>query len=78
VTRKLGGQRDGECRERLRETVGQLILCAPAVPEALAALGVPLITTNYDGLLEQVTWRGGTVSTGLRISSVLAGVATIV
>ncbi|MGH8906507.1 MAG: HEAT repeat domain-containing protein, partial [Egibacteraceae bacterium] len=65
VTSKLGGREAGEYRLWLRETVGQLELRDPAVPEALAGLGIPLVTTNYDGLLEQVTgldpvtWRDG-------------------
>lgn len=44
----------------LRETLGEL---KPTQPEVLGALGVPLATTNYDGLLEHAlclqgaTWR---------------------
>ncbi|MGH8887002.1 MAG: SIR2 family protein [Egibacteraceae bacterium] len=76
VTRKLGGRRGGEYRRWLRETVGALELRHSAAPEALAGLGVPLVTTNYDGLLagmtglEAVTWRDGP-----RVQQVLRGEA---
>lgn len=65
VTRRLGGSRGGEYHRWLSETVGRLKVVDPAVPEALACLGVPLVTTNYDDLLEGVTglpfatWRDG-------------------
>ncbi|MGH8898515.1 MAG: SIR2 family protein [Egibacteraceae bacterium] len=74
VTRKLGGRRGGEYRRWLRETVGSLDLPHSAMPSAVAGLGVPLVTTNYDGLLEQVTdldpvtWRDGP-----RVQRVLRG-----
>lgn len=41
----------------LTETVGALTPEEPRVPLALGALGVPLLTTNYDDLLEQVLHR---------------------
>ncbi len=65
VTYRLGGRRSGEYRRWLRETVGQLELRDLAVPEAIARLGSPIVTTNYDDFLEQVTgldpvtWRDG-------------------
>jgi plastocyanin len=65
ITRRLGGPDGGEYRRWLEQSVGQLTVTHPEVPEALGALGVPLATTNYDGLLEQatglpaVTWRQG-------------------
>ncbi|MGH8901293.1 MAG: HEAT repeat domain-containing protein [Egibacteraceae bacterium] len=74
VTRKLGGRQGGEYRRWLRETVGSLELRHSAVPECLARLGVPLVTTNYDGLLTEVTgldpvtWRDGS-----RVQRVLRG-----
>ena len=58
VTLKLGGRRGGEYRRWLHETVGRLEVVDPSVPEALAALNTPLVTTNYDGLLERATGRG--------------------
>ncbi len=65
VSESLGGRDDGEYARWLRETVGSLQLRDASVLEALVALGVPIATTNYDGLLEQVsgwervTWRDG-------------------
>jgi tetratricopeptide (TPR) repeat protein len=62
---RLGGRNGGEYRRWLRETVGTLRATDRAVLEALNELGVPLATTNYDGLIEEVTglpsvtWRDG-------------------
>lgn len=47
--------RVGDFAEWLRRTVGALRVRNKDVPEALAALGLPLLTTNYDDILEQVT-----------------------
>jgi len=50
-------------KDWLRETLGELKPIQPEVLYALGALGVPLATTNYDGLLEHAlglqgaTWR---------------------
>lgn len=52
---KLGAPGDGRYRTWLRETVGSLPLQDRSVLEALHALGVPIATTNYDGLIETVT-----------------------
>ncbi|EYF02638.1 SIR2 family NAD-dependent protein deacylase [Chondromyces apiculatus] len=63
VTRKLGGPGGGEFARWLRETVGALRIRHPQVPAALHALGIPLLTTNYDDILEEatglppITWR---------------------
>jgi hypothetical protein len=65
ITRRLGGPGGGDYRNWLAQSVGQLTTAHPEVPDALAGLGMPLATTNYDGLLEQasglpaVTWREG-------------------
>jgi hypothetical protein len=74
ITRRLGGPGGGEYLNWLEQSVGQLIVTRPELLEALAGLGVPLATTNYDGLLEQatdlpaVTWRDG-----VRVEQVLRG-----
>lgn len=67
VTEKMGGRQGGEYRRWLRETLGTLVVTNPSVPRALVELGIPIATTNYDGLLEAaidgygtVTWRDGT------------------
>lgn len=63
VARKLGAPRGGDYASFLRETAGSLRISDPAVPSAICALGIPLATTNYDGILEEasgldpVTWR---------------------
>jgi tetratricopeptide (TPR) repeat protein len=65
ITRRLAGPGGGEYRRWLEQSVGQVTATRPEVLEALAALGIPLATTNYNGLLEQatglptVTWRDG-------------------
>jgi class 3 adenylate cyclase/tetratricopeptide (TPR) repeat protein len=63
LTRRLGGPAGGEFGRWLAGSIGKLRVTKPAVLEGLAALRVPLATTNYDGLLEAgtgrsaVTWR---------------------
>jgi hypothetical protein len=54
ITRKLTSH-GGEYRRWLKDTVGGLTVRSGEVVEALKALRVPLVTTNYDGLLEEVT-----------------------
>lgn len=54
IARKLDG---GEFRRWLRETIGELRALNPEVITAITALGAPVITTNYDDLIEQVTGR---------------------
>jgi len=66
VASKLGSPSGGEYRRWLRESVGALQVSNPTVLEALRDLKVPLATTNYDSLIEQVTgqkpvtWRDRT------------------
>jgi SIR2-like domain len=65
IEERLGAPDGGEYAKWLRETVGQLRARDEAVLTALKNLGVQLVTTNYDGLLEAatgyppVTWREG-------------------
>ena len=58
ITEKLGGRDGAEYRAWLHSTVGALPLVDPAVPKALAALNIPIVTTNYDDLIEQATGWG--------------------
>lgn len=44
--------------EWLRDSLGRLRVHNPEVGEALQHLGLPMVTTNYDDLLEQVTTYG--------------------
>jgi hypothetical protein len=55
VSRKLGAPDGGEFRRWLRESVGSLKAQHRGVIEALHGLGAKLATTNYDGLIEEVT-----------------------
>jgi tetratricopeptide (TPR) repeat protein len=65
ITRRLGGPNGGEYGRWLRDSVGSLRATNPEVIQALADLGAPIATTNYDSLIEQVTglpavtWRQG-------------------
>ena len=65
ISRKLGAPCGPEYARWLGETVGRFRVEDATVLEALARLGLPLATTNYDGLLEEVTglppvtWREG-------------------
>lgn len=55
ISRGLGAPRGTEYARWLRDTVGRFRVQDSTVIEALAGLGLPLATTNYDGLLEEVT-----------------------
>jgi hypothetical protein len=57
ISLKLGGVSGGEFRRWLADTVGKLEPKKRGTIEALGALGVPLVTTNYDNLIEDVTGR---------------------
>ncbi len=57
ITDSLGGCQGGEFTRWLKETVGALRVKDATVIKALEALGGPLLTTNYDDLLSQVTNR---------------------
>jgi hypothetical protein len=65
IQTKLGGPAGGDFVAWLHDTVGSLQVTHPEVPEALSELGLPLLTTNYDGVLEQatglqrLTWKEG-------------------
>jgi tetratricopeptide (TPR) repeat protein len=65
ISSKLGFPDGGEYRRWLRETIGGLRADDRSVLEALRDLDLSLATTNYDGLLEEVTglppvtWREG-------------------
>lgn len=57
ITGKLGGRASGEYARWLRESVGLLRASGPGreTLEAVGAFEVPIVTTNYDSLLEEVT-----------------------
>ncbi|MFL6291603.1 MAG: SIR2 family protein, partial [Thermoanaerobaculia bacterium] len=65
VSSKLGFPDSGEYRRWLHDTVGKLELKDRSILDAIRDLGLPIATTNYDGLLEEVThrpaltWRDG-------------------
>jgi tetratricopeptide (TPR) repeat protein len=55
IARRLGAPKGGEYSRWLRETIGELKAERRNVLEALCNLNVALATTNYDGLIEEVT-----------------------
>ncbi len=55
VHKKLAASGGGEMARWLREVFESLPIDDPAVINALAALDLPLLTTNYDDLIEKVT-----------------------
>lgn len=63
VASKLGAPTHGEWSRWLRESAGNLTVADKSVPAAISALGVPVLTTNYDGILDALvggypaTWR---------------------
>jgi tetratricopeptide (TPR) repeat protein len=59
VTDLLGGRKSPDFSEWLRKTMGTLELEDPSVPRALAALDVPLATTNFDVMIEKATGLEG-------------------
>ncbi len=52
VSRKLGYPLGGEWSRWLRESAGQLAPHDEAVPKAISDLKAPILTTNYDGILD--------------------------
>jgi tetratricopeptide (TPR) repeat protein len=72
ITSKLGAP--GEFSRWLRESVGAITLKRPDVLEALSKLDAPIATTNYDGLIEQVTGLAPvTWQEGAKVERVLRG-----
>lgn len=57
VVDALGGKSSGDFKRWLRETVGSLTVAEPDLIRAIDRLGTPVTTTNYDGLIEEVTSR---------------------
>ncbi len=58
ITKHLGAEAGrGDFARWLQETVGALTVHNPAVPEALARFGMPIVTTNYDSVLQRTTGR---------------------
>jgi len=55
IASKLRAPKGGAFAGWLRDTVGSLVIRDRRLLDALVALKAPLVTTNYDGLLERVT-----------------------
>jgi formylglycine-generating enzyme required for sulfatase activity len=55
IASKLGAPKGGAFAGWLRDTLGSLAIRDRRLLDALAALKAPLVTTNYDGLLEKAT-----------------------
>lgn len=62
VAQKLGAPTDGIFASWLGSTVGKLEVHDSTLIETLAALRLPILTTNYDELIEKVTRRKGLTS----------------
>ncbi len=57
VASKLGAPRGGEYAAWLQRTIGSLEVGDPSLIHAIGALGAPIVTTNYDHLMEKVLGR---------------------
>jgi len=74
ITQRLGGRQSGEYRRWLADSFGKLHARERSVIEALAGLGVPVATTNYDGTIEEVSgWQPVTWRDGAKVQQVLRG-----
>lgn len=74
VEARLRDLGEGEFRDWLDRTIGQLEVKDPALIQAIRDLGVPIATTNYDGLIEEVTGHSAvTWKDPPRIQRVLQG-----
>ena len=79
VTSRLGGREGGEYARFLAESVGGLELVDRRVPAALVSWGVPVATTNYDGLIEAASgWGWATWRDVGRLQRVLLGGESVV
>jgi parallel beta-helix repeat protein len=58
VTDKMGGREGGAYRDFLYHSFHDLQVVDEDVPRAIAALGVPIATTNYDSLIEEALGWG--------------------
>ncbi|MBI1929456.1 SUMF1/EgtB/PvdO family nonheme iron enzyme [Candidatus Poribacteria bacterium] len=63
ITTRLGGREGGEYARWLKESIGSLSIKDAVLLKAIGDVGAPIVTTNYDNLLEQatglpyVTWK---------------------
>jgi len=74
IENQLGAPGGGLYRKWLRESFETLQASDRQVIEAIAALDVPIATTNYDSLIEQVTkWDSVTWREGDEVERVLRG-----
>jgi tetratricopeptide (TPR) repeat protein len=74
VTDSLGGRHGGEYAKWLKATVGSLKVVDDSVIQAIVDLGVPIATTNYDGLIERVSgWERVTALDGAAMQRALQG-----
>lgn len=55
ISKKLGAPEGGDFKHWLKKSVGLLKATNPEIIEAIKNLNIPIATTNYDGLLEEVT-----------------------
>jgi SIR2-like domain len=55
IKEKLGGEKGGDFKIWLRETFEKLNAKHPELVDSIKNLGIPIATTNYDNLIEEVT-----------------------
>jgi hypothetical protein len=58
ITDALGGPQSGAFRDWLCDDIGSLEAVSSELIGAISDLGCPILTTNYDHLIEQATGRG--------------------
>lgn len=74
IRKMLGTPDEGEVKVWLRDTVGKLHARNREVLEAIRDLGLPIATTNYDDLLEEVIgWKTVTWLEGDRVIRAIQG-----
>jgi hypothetical protein len=78
IAERLGGPEGAEFCRWLRDTAGALALRDARLPRAIAALGAPIATTNYDDLLERVTGERAVIDLGEIERALLGGARGIV
>lgn len=55
IEKQLGGRESGEFARWLKASIGMLSINDNALLKGIGDLGTPIVTTNYDNLIEQAT-----------------------
>ncbi len=74
IGKKLGAPTGGEFARWLADTVGVLTVTNDRLLQAIAGLGCPIVTTNYDSLLQQTTgYEAAAARDGAHAARILRG-----